>query len=132
MFGTGTDHLHPKANRQLAKSIEGHGAVVSQFWPWQRPDRWTFPIRNVVTSGLSLGTVVVEASATSGAHLQAMDARRHGKRLFLMRSLVDGESSQPWAKEMIGDPGVTMVNDVDDVVAAIEGDLLLYEPELVF
>lgn len=128
VFGTGTDHVYPHTNRALARSIEHHGAALSQFWPWQTPTRWTFPVRNVVTSGLSLGTVVVEASETSGAHLQAMDARRHGKRLFLMRSLV---LRQPWAQEMSGEPGVTVVDEVDDVIADVELDLRLSEPELV-
>jgi DNA processing protein len=128
VFGTGIDQIHPRANYMLARSIERQGAVLSQFWPWQRGDRWTFPVRNVVTSGLSLGTVVVEASETSGAHLQALDAQRHGKRLFLMRSLV---LRQPWAREISSRPGVTVVDGVDDVVAAVDVDLLLYESELV-
>ena len=129
VFGTGIDLVHPVRNRSLARAIERSGACVSQYWPSQRGAKWTFPLRNIVTSGLSLGTVVVEASETSGARLQANDARLHGKRLFLMRTLLE----QPWAREMAADdPGVTIVDDVDDVVRAVEVDLCVNEPELVF
>jgi DNA processing protein len=128
VFGTGIRSIFPAANRGLARSIEHHGACLSQFWPDQRGARWTFPLRNIVTSGLSLGTIVVEASETSGARLQAEDALRHGKRLFLL----DLVMSQPWAVEMAERPGVTVVKSVEQVIEAIDFDLRLPELDLVF
>ncbi len=82
--------------------------------------RWSFPVRNIVTSGLSLGTVVVEAGPTSGARQQAEHALRHGKRLFLLERLVE---QQPWAQDLIGMPGVVAIDDIDAILLAIELEL---------
>jgi DNA processing protein len=72
-----------------------------------------FPMRNVVMSGMAMGTVVVEASATSGAKMQARLALEHGKRLFLLESLVE---SQEWAQRYARRPGVSIVRSLDDVL----------------
>lgn len=84
------------------------GAVVSQFWPDAPPTRYSFPMRNVVMSGMAVGTVVVEACATSGAKMQARLAMEHGKRLFLLERLV---TEQKWAQRYAAKPGVTVVRD---------------------
>lgn len=122
VFGTGISRVYPAKNRVLADEVARSGACVSQFLPDQSPTRWTFPVRNVVTSGLSIGTVVVEAGPTSGAKLQAHDALRHGKRLFLLRRLVE---QQEWAKDLATRPEVTAVDDIDEIVRAVETDLRL-------
>lgn len=121
VFGTGIDIVYPAKNRALADAVARSGSCVSQFWPSMRGARWTFPVRNLVTSGLSLGTVVVEASETSGARLQAEAALRHGKRVFLLDELV---RAQPWAHDIAERPDVVAVGSVDQVVGAIEVDLM--------
>lgn len=99
VMGTGLDHVYPAKNRDLADRIlSSGGALLTQFLPHQRPDRWTFPLRNVVMSGLSMATVVVEAGSTSGARLQARVALRHGRAVFLLRSLV---REHEWAAEYV-------------------------------
>jgi DNA processing protein len=108
--------VYPKENAALAEQIVDAGALVSQFWPSTHPATWTFPRRNVVTSGISQGTVVIEATSTSGAKLQARLALQHGKRVWLLESLVN---SQPWAQSYVQHRGAIQVSDVDDVV----GDL---------
>lgn len=120
VFGTGIRRVYPSANRGLANAISSSGATISQFWPDFAPTRWSFPVRNIVTSGLSLGTVVVEAGPTSGARHQAEHAVRHGKRLFLLRRLVE---AQPWAQEMMANPGVLAIDDVDGIVTEVEAEL---------
>lgn len=120
VFGTGLNRVYPAANRALSEAISRQGAIVTQFWPDTPPARWTFPVRNIVTSGLALGTVVVEAGPTSGARQQAEHAVRHGKHLYLLRHLVE---QQDWAQEMIGTPGVSAIDDVSDIVEAIEMEL---------
>lgn len=113
VLGTGILRTYPKEHAELAERIVGAGALVSQFWPSQPPTRYTFPRRNVVTSGLSQGTVVIEASKTSGAKMQARLALEHGKRVFLVSRLV---TSQPWAKKYVADRGAIEVTTVDDVL----------------
>jgi DNA processing protein len=113
VLGTGILRSYPKENAELAERIATSGALVSQFWPSQPPTRYNFPRRNVVTSGLSQGTVVIEASKTSGAKMQARLALEHGKRVFLVRRLV---TSQPWAQKYVRDRGAIEVTSVDDVL----------------
>ena len=95
VLGTGITRCYPAENRDLAEEITRSGALVSQFWPTRPPGKDTFPRRNVVTSGLSQGTVVIEATKTSGAKMQARLALEHGKKVFLVKSLV---TDQQWAK----------------------------------
>ena len=99
VMGTGLDHRYPAQNRELANEIVTKGgALVTQFFPHQTPRRWMFPSRNVVMSGLSLATVVVEAGRTSGAKMQARVALHHGRTVFLLRSLV---KSHEWARKYV-------------------------------
>jgi DNA processing protein len=117
VMGTGIRRpVYPPANAELAMRIADHGALVSQFWPDHPPSPSSFPLRNVVTSGMAVGTVVVEASHTSGARNQARRALEHGKRLFLVESLVLHEQ---WAQEYAKRPGVTVVQSVDDILRVL-------------
>jgi DNA processing protein len=121
VMGTGIDKVYPKESALLAARIPGkQGALVSQFWPGSPPSKYNFPLRNVVTSGISLGTVVVEASHTSGARLQARLAVEHGKRVFLVRSLVMQEE---WARKFAERKGVKVVETVDEVLPTMEAEL---------
>lgn len=113
VLGTGITKCYPSQNRELAEEITRAGALVSQFWPTRSPGRDTFPRRNVVTSGLSQGTVVIEASSTSGAKMQARLALEHGKKVFLLESLA---TSQQWARTYIRERGAVEVADVDEVI----------------
>lgn len=112
IMGTGITRCYPAENANLAERIVERGALVSQFWPTAPPARYNFPRRNVVTSGMGQGTVVVEATRTSGAKMQARLALEHGKRVFLLRSLV---ASQTWARDYVS-RGAIEVESVDDIL----------------
>lgn len=116
VMGTGIDRIYPPEHRLLADDITRSGALVSQFWPEAPPTKASFPMRNVVMSGMAVGTVVVEASATSGARMQARLALEHGKRLFLMKSLVLHES---WAKGYAERPGTLVVDSVEEILEVL-------------
>lgn len=116
--------LYPSENEPLAERIVERGALVSQFWPDAPPTRYSFPMRNVVMSGMAIGTVVVEASKTSGAKMQARLCLDHGKQLFLLRSLV---TSEEWAQAYAERPATTVVENVDDIVEVLAQ--LAAEPE---
>ena len=121
VFGTPIETVYPAAHRALAKQVVKAGACVSQFLPSVRTGRWSFPARNLTGSGLALATVVVEASESSGARHQAEAALRHGKRVFLVESLV---TAQPWAKQMVSESrNVTVVSDAGVIVKELEADL---------
>ena len=125
VVGTGILRTYPKENTDLAERITNAGAVVSQFWPSAPPASWSFPRRNITMSGVAQGTVVIEASATSGAKMQARLALQHGKKVFLLRSLVDNYT---WAARYAEQRNARIVDEVEDVVreladpAAIHAD----------
>lgn len=117
VMGTGIDRIYPKTNIELAAQIlDSGGALVSQFWPDAPPTKISFPMRNVVMSGMAVGTAVVEANKLSGAKMQARLALQHGKRLFLPRSLVEQEE---WAARYSKESGAVVVDSVDDIVPIV-------------
>ncbi len=125
VIGSGLAHCYPRENAGLQRRIADECAVVSQFWPDAAPTRQSFPMRNAVMSGVALATVLVEASATSGARVQARLALAHGRPVFLLRALVE----QPWARELAGRPGVHVVQTPAQITATIDrlyanGDLV--------
>src|SRR5690606_17124888 len=84
VLGNGIDTIYPKQNEALAKSIveRGQGAIISEYPPRTHPIAKHFPARNRIISGLSLGVLVVEAPASSGALLTASIAAEQGREIF--------------------------------------------------
>jgi DNA processing protein len=118
VMGTGIDKVYPAENKELAEEIPSRGALISQFCPGSPPRASNFPLRNVVTSGMAVGTVVIEASGKSGARMQARLALEHGKRVLLMRDLVMQED---WA-QLYEKRGATAVDSVDDILAVLDAE----------
>jgi DNA processing protein len=116
VVGSGLDHCYPARNAALQRRIALDGAVVSQFWPEARPSRQSFPMRNAVMAGLTLATVIVEASATSGTRIQARMALAAGRPVLLMADLLE----QSWARELAQQRGAVVVHSPADAVAAVE------------
>jgi DNA processing protein len=117
VIGTGLRRAYPPENERLQSQIATHGAVVSQFWPDAPPTRRTFPMRNAVMSGLSLASVVVEASQTSGSRMQARLALEHGRPVFLPTMLVE---QQEWARSLAARPGAHTFREPAEITAAVE------------
>ncbi|WP_037807084.1 DNA-processing protein DprA [Streptomyces sp. NRRL F-2580] len=113
VIGTGITRCYPKENHDLAEEIAERGVILSQFWPSRSPGRDTFPRRNHVTSAASLGTLVIEASGTSGAKMQARVAAEQGRHVLLLRSLVD---NQPWARKMVDSGKATAVGAIEQML----------------
>jgi DNA processing protein len=118
VMGTGiAARIYPAQNKPLAARIlEAGGSLLSQFWPTSSAATWTFPRRNVVTSGSTMGSIVIEASSTSGAKMQARIAHEHGKHVFLLKSLA---TQEPWAATMIAEHKAVEVSELKDVLALL-------------
>jgi DNA processing protein len=116
VIGTGVRRTYPAKHAALQQEIAATGAVISQFWPDAPPTRQSFPMRNIVMSGFSLATVVIEASHTSGARMQARFALEHGRPVFLLASLLEHE----WAREYAKRPGARVVDDAAEVANLVD------------
>lgn len=94
VLGTGINRVFPPENAELFERIAAHGAVLTQF-PFNRPaDKQSFPIRNRIVAGLSLGTVVVEANLSSGALITANFAVEYGRQVFAVPGRIDSPRSK--------------------------------------
>lgn len=94
-LGCGLSYNYLKENASLRRAITRYGAVFSEYQPFTAPSRATFPIRNRLISGASLGIVVIEAGVKSGSLITANCALEQGKDVFavpgdIVRSSFDG------------------------------------------
>jgi len=106
--------MYPPENHRLAERISRQGAVVSEFPMTAKPDRLNFPLRNRTISGLSLGTVVVEAGERSGALITAQWALEQGREVFAVPGNVTAPTSR--GTNRLIKMGAKLVEEVDDIL----------------
>lgn len=121
VLGCGIDSVYPKENRELLKKISERGAVISEYSPFTPPNAGFFPARNRIISGLSFGTIVVEASERSGAIITADLARQQGRDVFAIPGDVDAESMRGCHR--LAQRGAILIAKPQDVVDFYEGKL---------
>jgi DNA processing protein len=117
LLGHGIDRVYPASNRQLAHDIAQHGALVSEFPLGTHPGRTNFPQRNRLISGLSLGTLVVEAARRSGSLITARHAGEQGREIFAL----PGSIHNPLARgcHQLIRQGAKLVETADDILAEL-------------
>ena len=114
VLGGGFAHLYPRQNRRLAEEIAQNGAVLSEFAVQTPPDRWTFPRRNRVISGLTRGVIVIEAPERSGALITAKCALDQGREVFAVPGSITHEGYQ--GSHKLIQQGAKLVASVEDVI----------------
>jgi len=114
VLGSGIDHIYPPENATLAKQIGEEGAVISSFPLGTRPFAKNFPVRNRIISGLTLGTVVVEATKKSGSLITAEMALEQGREVFSIPGDITREQSKGTNKLIKS--GAKLVQNIDDIL----------------
>ena len=93
VLGGGFNHIYPEANTNLAQEIAERGLLVSEYPPFSRPTKYTFPLRNRIIAGLSLGTLITEASMRSGTIHTKEFALSYGRDVFAVPGNVNSSKS---------------------------------------
>lgn len=114
VLGHGLSYLYPTSHRKLAQQITNFGALVSQFPMEATPSRYSFPVRNRVIAGLSLGVVVVEAPLGSGALITAGEAVEMDREVFAVPGPITSPQSQG-CHELLKE-GAKLVQSVGEIL----------------
>jgi len=118
VLGTGINLVTPPENAELFERIAANGALITQF-PFNRnADKQSFPIRNRIVAGMTLGAVVVEANLTSGALITANFANEYGRQVFAVPGRIDSPRSKG-CHDLIK-KGAKLCESAEDILSEFE------------
>lgn len=118
VLGTGINLIFPPENVELYNRITENGALVTQFPFNRQADKQSFPIRNRIVAGMTLGTVVVEANLSSGALITANFATEYGRQVFAVPGRIDSPRSKG-CHELIK-KGAKLCESAEDILSEFE------------
>ena len=121
VLGCGIDVVFPRAHAQLATDIAARGLLVSEYAPGVQPQKHFFPQRNRIIAGLSLGTLVVEATRRSGSLITATHAMDFGREVFA----IPGSIHNPLARgcHALIRQGAKLVEEAADILIELAPQL---------
>jgi len=118
VMGTGVDQIYPSQNRELAERILENGVLISEFTPGSKAEKWNFPTRNRIISGLSLGSLIIEGDKKSGALLTAKFAMDQNRDVFALPG--DINRSQAEGPNYLIKLGAKIVTRASDILEEYE------------
>lgn len=114
VLGGAIDRFYPRENLALGERIAASGAVISEYPLGRSPDRQTFPYRNRIVAGLSMGLLVVEAGEKSGAVITAHAALDQGRNVYAVPGRIDNPSAR--GCHALIKAGAKLVETLDDIL----------------
>ena len=114
VIGSGIDVCYPKAHLKLARNIVRCGCILTEYPIGTRPNKFNFPQRNRIISGLCSGVAVIEGREKSGAMITAKYAQMQGRRLYAFPGSVGAENSE--AGNLLIKNGATLITRAEDVI----------------
>lgn len=127
VLGSGLSHIYPPENSGLAQQILERGALISEFPMLAPPDRQHFPQRNRIVSGMTMGTILIEAPLRSGAMLTMGRALGQGRPVFALPGRADLENFKG-NHSLIKEKNALLIEDSRDVIRAFEEFLPISPP----
>lgn len=118
VIGTPLSQSYPAENRELQHEIAINHLLISQFEEGSRVFPANFPKRNRVMAAVSDGTVIIEASDSSGTLHQAAECQRLGRWLFILKSVYD-DASLTWPKSFASYQKTRVVSTTEDIVGVL-------------
>ncbi len=119
VLASGVDIIYPEENAPLAQEIAERGALVSEYPMATKPEASYFPRRNRIIAGLSLGTVVVEAGAASGALITADNALESNREVFSIPGNINNPKS--FGCNHLIQQGAKLVTNLQDILEELPG-----------
>ncbi|MBR5529631.1 MAG: DNA-processing protein DprA [Oscillospiraceae bacterium] len=112
VLGNGVDVVYPRTNRGLYGKVVKGGCLLSEYEPGSRPERWHFPQRNRILSGIADGVLVIEAPERSGALITARCALEQGRDVFAVPGNIDAPTCEG-SNALLQDGAITALNGWD-------------------
>lgn len=127
IFGCGIDVIYPSQHKELAARIQDSGFLLSEFGFGTLPDKFNFPRRNRIISGLARAVVVVEAAEKSGALVTADLAAEQGKDVFAVPGQADNPKSQGTLNLL--KQGAALATKPEDILEALGWETVAETPK---